>query len=31
MKKVKCSNCNKEENEKATIDGICVTCWNKLL
>ena len=29
MNKKICSNCGKLENEKATMDGICVSCWNK--
>jgi NMD protein affecting ribosome stability and mRNA decay len=29
MNKIICSNCGKQENQKASMDGVCVKCWNR--
>lgn len=29
LEKVICTTCGKRENKKATMDGVCVSCWNK--
>lgn len=29
MEKIICIKCKKQENKVATMDSICVTCWNK--